>query len=182
MKRYIAAIAGGIALLAIGAALVWPYKIAYTFTLPPPGGSKPGAAAFLTNLYAHYDGKDQDFSPLGDHASQWFDPELSSLIKADSAGGEVGALDGDPICDCQDYGRLSAQVTVVTADDKHARASVVVMETDPHFDAEGRKPRTFTYDLVDIDGRWYIHDVGSSTIPSLRQLLQQARHAESASV
>ncbi|MDV6330002.1 DUF3828 domain-containing protein [Asticcacaulis sp. 201] len=173
MKRYIPVIAGSVILLGVAAAITWPFEkpVSYSVTLPPPDGYKPGAAAFLDSLYAHYNGKDQDFSPLGDQASKWFDPDLVDLMKIDGTGPEVGALDSDPVCDCQDYGRLSAQVTVLTADHAHARAIVVVTETDPQFDVEGRKPRTFTYDLIDVNHQWRIHDIATPSTASLRQLL-----------
>ncbi len=130
------------------------------------------AKAFLTGLYSHYDGKTLDFSPLVEHAPEWFDPDMIALMAKDQklAGDEVGALDNDPVCDCQDYGKLSAEVTVLTADAQHARASAVVTETDPSVAAEDRKPRSFSYDLVRVDGQWRIHDIGTQTTPSLREL------------
>lgn len=187
MKPYVAAAIMGSAVVLVAAViLVVKPSVDVTFvnlSAAPSSAdrAKVEATDFLRTLYAQHDGKHDDFSLLGDQASHWFDPELARLIQADGAGGEAGTLEWDPACDCQDYGRLSAQITVLAADKVHARASVVVTETDPGFDADSRKPRIFTYDLVDIDGRWYIHDVGSPLTPSLRQLMEQARQAESAS-
>jgi len=58
--------------------------------------------AFVSQLYARY--RDERFSPFH-HIDGIFAPPLARAIRLDQklAGpGEIGALDGDPICDCQD--------------------------------------------------------------------------------
>jgi hypothetical protein len=59
--------------------------------------------AFVTGLYGAYNGGEPDY--LGRQAGAVFSPRLLSLVRKDQAAtpeGEVGALDWDPICDCQD--------------------------------------------------------------------------------
>jgi hypothetical protein len=130
-------------------------------------GAAPDAApaAFLQALYAHYAPGRPDFSPL-DMPASWFSPSLVALIKADeaAAGGEVGRLEGDPVCDCQDFGGfkvLSIKVTSQTA--AAARAVVRFVNLG---DTE-----TLDISLVKPGGGWRIDDIGGDEKPALRALL-----------
>ena len=69
-----------------------------------------GPRAFISRLYSEY-GKD-GFSPLAE-PQLYFAPGLVAEIRKDGADGEVGYLDGDPLCDCQDYDHLTASVLKV---------------------------------------------------------------------
>src|ERR1700743_2435568 len=71
-----------------------------------------GAKAFVAHLYAAYHGQGPDY--LGPMAAKVFSPRLLKLIRRDTAlaHGEVGALDGDPICNCQDFEIKDVQVEV----------------------------------------------------------------------
>lgn len=139
------------------------------------------AKAFLTGIYSHYaDEKTRgDFNPAFKDRQDYFDPEMVSLMQTDEqlSKGEVGALDGDPICDCQDFGRMTAVVTIDSAAATEAKATVIVTETDPSVAAEDRKPRTFTYDLAVVNGQWRIHDMSAPSTPSLRQLFIDSNKA-----
>ncbi|MGN6208678.1 DUF3828 domain-containing protein [Asticcacaulis sp.] len=144
----------------------------------------PDPEAFLTRLYAHYSGKpaDTSFSPTGAQAPLWFDREMVGLMAEDTrlANGEVGALDGDPICDCQDFGTLSANIKIEQVTATTARASVIITETGATYSPAARQPRTITYDLVMEDGDWRIHDIGTKDMPSLHDWLVKS-NAEASS-
>src|SRR4051794_24591324 len=74
------------------------------------------ARAFVTGLYAPYRHGDGP-RYLDRDAAKAFTPALRALIKAEAAAtpaGDVGALDGDPICDCQDF-RIAGVRADVTA-------------------------------------------------------------------
>ena len=143
-----------------------------------PVAASPAPDAFLEGLYAHYKGDPADatFSPVGSQAPQWFDQEMVGLMAEDTrlANGEVGALDGDPICDCQDFGKLSANIKITQSTETTAKAEVQVTETDPSFSADARQPRAFTYDLVQENGAWRIHDIGTKDMPSLHDWLAKS--------
>lgn len=145
----------------------------------------PAPEAFLARLYSHYNGDatNTSFSPTGDQASQWFDKEMVALMAEDSrlANGEVGALDGDPVCGCQDFGKLSADIKIEKISAAAARANVIVTETDAAFSAEARKPRIFTYDLVKEGDDWRIHDIATKDMPSLHDWLVKS-NAEASSL
>jgi hypothetical protein len=72
-----------------------------------PQASTP--KAFVTQLYAHY--RDARFSPF-DHIDAIFAPRLAAAIRLDRklAHGEIGALDSDPICLCQDSEGLRGEI------------------------------------------------------------------------
>ena len=118
-------------------------------------------------------------SPLGEQAPRWFDPSLLALLAEDAAlhPEGIGALGFDPVCECQDFGRLAADVSVLEADEERARARVVVTETDAARSPEERAPREFTFSLVKGEGGWRIHDLRSPSIASLRSLLEDSHAA-----
>ena len=134
----------------------------------PPGPTLAGAEAFLRHLYAPYVAGDSKFDPTGDPASQIFDAHLLALIRKDQAAsrGEVGALDGDPICDCQDFDRLRGLAIALRADGP-GRAFAQV-----RFVNEGQ-PDALTYRLTMTRAGWRVSDIGDKDMPSLAGLLMQ---------
>ena len=132
------------------------------------GQSLPDARAFTLGLYRAYEHGEPDY--LGKQARQVFSPALLSLMRREAAAtpkGDVGALDGDPICDCQDPGGLAdAQVHAVQVGPGRVRADV-------HFRI-GREPQSVTLDLVAVHGRWRVNDVHTHDMKSLVGLLRQS--------
>ncbi len=124
------------------------------------------ARRFVTGLYAAYGHAEPDY--LGRQARQVFSPRLLALIRRDErlAKGEVGALDGDPICDCQDAGGL--KLTWVGVD--HFRPGHAAVRVELVF-PDGR--RVITLDLAAIHGAWRVDDVHSQITPSLVRYLEQ---------
>jgi hypothetical protein len=126
-------------------------------TATPASATAPAQSprAFVEDLYGQYK-KDQSFSPFT-HQEQWFDADLIAAIKEDEtlANGEVGAVDGDPICSCQDTGGMDAQVQgVEQTSPTTAVATVQLWANSP--DA-----RPLKVDLVVVGGQWRVHDVHS---------------------
>ncbi|MEO8925660.1 MAG: DUF3828 domain-containing protein, partial [Caulobacteraceae bacterium] len=142
-----------------------------------------GARAFLTELYSHYPAsvsasKNPTFDPVGRSATAVFEPSMVGLIREDQrlSKGEVGALDGDPICDCQDDGGMVVEkISVRSVDPSHATAIVALKFT------EARPPDThiIQIDLVLRADRWRIHDVRTKSILSLRRLLIESNRSAS---
>jgi hypothetical protein len=136
------------------------------------GASSAAAAetpkAFMERLYANY--RSESFSPFT-HPSRVFAPRLLAAIDEDSklAKGEVGYLDGDPVCQCQDTGGMHASVTGVTRQGATKAAVRVSLRWD------GDQPRpTTTFSLVRTKAGWRIDDVSSPDEPSLLKALQDA--------
>jgi hypothetical protein len=136
--------------------------------------AQPQAAtprAFLERTYASY--KNPDFNPF-DHLDRYFAPRLIAAMREDSrlAHGEVGYVDGDPICQCQDADGVHAKVTrVVRQGPARARAEVIV----DFADSTARRVR---FTLVRTAAGWRIADVSSGDEPSfLRAILDSNRKA-----
>jgi hypothetical protein len=137
----------------------------------------PGA--WMEHVYAQYR-RSPDFSPFT-HPDHYFAPTLLAAINEDSrlAHGEVGTLDGDPICQCQDSGGMRPRVLKVTRPSA-GKASVMVL-----IDWQDSTARKARFSLVRVRGGWRIADVRSGDERSLLQALLRAnrevkkgRHAE----
>lgn len=143
--------------LALIAALIAPLAV-HAQTLE-------AAKAFTTTLYGAYAKGEPDY--VGQNPERTFSPELLALIRKDQANtppGEVGILDGDPICDCQDAEGLKAtNVKVVAAGEGKARADVTL--------AFPSETRAMSLDLVARNGEWRVGDVHTEQTPSLVKLL-----------
>lgn len=137
--------------------------------LPPAAGAQDLGAAhdFVVGLYGAYHGDGPDY--LGRQAGAAFSPPLLKLIRRAAAAtpkDEVGALDGDPICDCQDFQISKVRVQVASEPSGHARATV-------HF-VNFAEPQTVGLDLVVVSGHWRVSDVHTADTPSLVSYLTQS--------
>ncbi len=123
--------------------------------------------AWMERVYAEY--RTADFSPFK-HPEHYFAPTLLAAINQDNrlAHGEVGYLDGDPICQCQDAGGMRASVVGVTRQGGD-KASVKVSLHWPNDPA-----RPVTYSLVRTKNGWRITDVSLADEPSLLAALEKS--------
>ena len=124
--------------------------------------------AWMERVYAQYRSS-PDFSPFK-HAERYFAPTLLAAIDEDSrlAHGEVGTLDGDPICQCQDTAGMRPRVLKVTRPSA-GKASVTVL-----IDWQDNTARKARFSLVRVRGHWRIADVASGDERSLLQALLKA--------
>jgi hypothetical protein len=123
--------------------------------------------AFVERLYANY--AHEDYSPFV-HPERVFAPGLLAAINEDSrlANGEVGYLDGDPICSCQDTGGMRSSVASVTGSRGQATARVTVSW-------EGTTDRRdIRLKLIRTPAGWRVADVSSPDDASLLHDLQEA--------
>jgi len=128
--------------------------------------------AFLDGLYAHYkSSKDNNFQAFDANGKEVLDADTIALFKAGQKvmKGEVGAIDTDWLCDCQDFNSIVATVAVQSATPTEAKATSDFHDT---FDTAD-KPGHDTFDLVKTADGWRIHDMGTRDQPSLRKLLQE---------
>ena len=105
-----------------------------------------------------------------DHPERYFAPRLLAAIKEDArlANGEVGYVDGDPICQCQDPDGLHATVTGVT---QQGRDKAIVRVS---IGFTGYKARPTTYTLVQTKAGWRIADVSSADEASFLQGIEKS--------
>lgn len=129
------------------------------------------AKAFVAGLYTAYS-KAPGPDYVGTQASEAWSPALLDLMRREAAStpeGDVGALDGDPICNCQDYEITAVSVTVKAGGANKARADVVFRNFD--------QPQAVSLDLVMTGGGWRVDDVHAEGTPSLVGLLSEALKA-----
>jgi len=115
------------------------------------------ALAFVTDIYAAYQGKDAKGRPLDDERAirRYFAPSLAALMVKDqeiaARRGEVGLLDFDPFIDAQDWEISAFDIAVEDGAPGKATATVKFSNFD--------KPKTVRLDLVKLKNEWRIADI-----------------------
>jgi hypothetical protein len=156
--------------------------VAASMVAPPPpagpaatatGPDADAAKAFLDGVYTRYktNSTGSKWAPMDTNARDVFDPGLAKLLAADTkalSGHGVGDIDSDWLCDCQDWGALTAAVTVTSATPTEAKAVVTMKDSQVSDDGVQRRD---TFDLVKTPAGWRIHDMGTRDEPSLRDVL-----------
>ena len=132
--------------------------LALAAVAPAPAAETP--RGFVERVYAQY--RKPDFSPFA-RPERWFAARLLAAIREDErlAKGEVGFLDGDPVCQCQDSGGLKAAVTKIV---RHGRDQARVRVS---LSLAGEAPRPAAFSLVRTAAGWRIADVSSPGEDSL---------------
>jgi hypothetical protein len=130
---------------------------------PAPAGETP--RAFVERLYASY--RDSNYSPFT-RAARVFAPPFVAALREDSRlfRDEVGFIDADPICQCQDAGGLRARVAGVrqpTAAAAEARILLRFGDTDS---------RDLILRLVRTRAGWRVADIATADDPSFLGELQ----------
>jgi len=125
----------------------------------PAMAAPQSADAFLHGIYSHYLGDDRTakgiFLDKPSEIRRYFADDLANLMIADeeasNKSGDVGALDGDPFIDAQDWTitKLTVHIDSETADG--AKATV-------HFE-NIKEPKTVHLDLVKTPKGWRISDI-----------------------
>jgi hypothetical protein len=124
---------------------------------PLPAAETP--RHFVERIYAGY--HDPDFSPLK-RPERVFAPPLVAAIReeAQASRGEVGFMDADPLCDCQDPAGMRPSVTEATQTGPAAARVRVALRF-------GTESRRLALKLVRTRAGWRIADVSGPDEPSL---------------
>jgi Protein of unknown function (DUF3828) len=129
------------------------------------------ARTFVEKLYSHYPSnpKQKAFDPTGKNAREVFDPGMIAAFREDArlAKGEVGFVDADPLCQCQDDSGLVAKLVSVTMTGPGAADAVVNLQYPNDTVA-------LTLHLVPVNGAWRIHDLETAEVKSYRADLLKA--------
>ncbi len=126
------------------------------------------AKRFVASLYRHYTnhGKGIDFS--GPKALNYFDASLTTLMDADAKAvgpNEVGVLDGDPICSCQDReGIWDLKVNIQMLGSDRAKAAVTFALVAPKAGAD-RDFRSLDMSLLRTGSHWRIDNILDKSDP-----------------
>ena len=126
-------------------------------------------SGFVARFYAQY--RKQAFGSL-ERPENWYAPRLLAAIKDDSrlAQGEIGYLEGDPLCGCQDYDRISARITSYRR--PSSNTALVRVYVDLGFGPQDA--RYLRLSLTLTSRGWRVADVSSSDEPSLLRALQRS--------
>lgn len=125
------------------------------------------ARAFLEQVYAKYAASSKGPDTLGKDAPDLFAPELLALIREDQriSQGEIGLLDHDPICSCQDSEGLQVTAVQVTPMGQYRVKAKVSFVNGGH-------PVRVGFSLIQESGHWRILDIAEATVPSLKRYLK----------
>lgn len=125
------------------------------------------ARAFLDATYA-WDTNDDADDPLAD--AKVYSPSLIRMFDLDRrrAHGDVGRLDFDPLCECQDPGGVRYQINSITSSGVR-KADAEVSLNSSQIGVPWRK--TLRFDLVWTKHGWRIDDVHTERTASLRRFL-----------
>jgi hypothetical protein len=137
-------------------------------SIATPAFAKPtagGARAFLEALYAPYQGRTAQPVTLK-HPAKFYEAKLAAAIIADAEEAnkrdEAPELNGDPICDCQDYLPFKARIDPIRLNGN--RATTVVT-----FD--NSRPQRLEIELIATKAGWRIYDIKTSDY-GLRALMK----------
>jgi hypothetical protein len=124
--------------------------------------------AFIQRIYAGYSNK--NYNPLN-KADRIFAPKLVAAINEDArlAKGEVGYLDGDPLCDCQDFVKIGAKVQSLSQPSRQSAVAKVRVTY-----GTGDAPRDLKLTLLRTSRGWRVADIGSPEEPSLLNAIEKA--------
>jgi len=134
------------------------------------------AKAFLTSVYKHYGTGGIGVDSVGPDAPRYFHSSLVALLRADqkAASPDVGAIDADPVCACQDWNgiwNLAIDVKIEAAD--RATAKVSFYLADPKDDPKDSL-RKLAVVLAAENGAWRIYDIVDQTDPTAPFALRKA--------
>jgi len=168
-----------------GAARVpaWIVLAAASSAVPACGQDADSAKQFLASVYEHYANRGMGIDFNGPKSRSVFDPSLIALLRADQKAvgpNEVGVLDGDPICSCQDWeGIWDLKIVLQMQSDKRATAAVSFGLFAPKPGAD-KDHRSLEMTLVPQGSQWRIWDILDKSDPrtpfDLRAELEKEIH------
>jgi hypothetical protein len=125
-----------------------------------PASPADAPRAFVERLYAGYG--DPDYNPLA-HPRRIFAPPLVAAIREDArlSRGEVGYMDADPLCQCQDPAGLRPTIREVDRPTRSTATARVLL------DFGGSDRRDLRLNLVRTAAGWRVADVSTADEPSL---------------
>jgi len=134
------------------------------------------AKTFLTSIYHHYEHEGIGIDVYGPHANQYFHSSLIALMLEDqkASAPDVGAIDGDPVCACQDWdGIWDLKIDVHIDAPDRATATVAFALSAPQ-DRPKDALRKLSIALAAENGEWRIYDILDETDPAAPFALRKA--------
>lgn len=139
----------------------------------------PSARAFLQSIYARYPKGGSGVHFTGPRAGRYVHSSLIALLREDARAvgpGEVGVLDGDPLCGCQDWdGIYNLKIDVNVEDAGRADALVSFALFNP---AKPQDRRSLEIALAQEKGAWRVFNVVDLSDPKAPFDLRKALEKE----
>jgi Protein of unknown function (DUF3828) len=132
---------------------------------------------FLASIYRNYENGGNGIGIGNGSASRYFTSSLLALVRADATAagpGNVGAIDADPVCACQDWdGIWDLDINVRTRTPGFAEADVSFSLSPPQRRL-GSDSRRLSIKLISEHGGWRIDDIIDRTDPKNPFALRKA--------
>lgn len=143
--------------------MILPWLLAAALA-PAPAAETP--QAFLERIYAGY--RDPDYSPLA-RPERVFAAPLVAAIREDRrlSRDEVGYMDGDPLCQCQDAAGLRPLIAEVRRPTARTAAARILLRFG------GADNREVRLQMVRTPSGWRIADVATPDSPSMLDELRR---------
>jgi hypothetical protein len=146
---------------------------------PCPAQDADSAKAFIASVYRHYEHEGIGIDAFSPHGNLYFHSSLIALMLEDqkAASPDVGAIDGDPVCACQEWdGIWDLKIDVHVDAPDRATAAVSFALSAPQ-DRPKDSLRKMVFTLAAENGEWRIYDILDETDPTapfaLRKALEQ---------
>jgi len=136
-----------------------------------PAASPASAEQFLRGLYAKYTRNGKPTAFVYPDARTIADAPMMALLKNDQvkSNGEVGAMDSDPVCRCQDWESIKVTSLHVAMQGPSAAGADVSI-------SDGGEIQKIHFSLVWTKDGWRIHDIGTTDEPSLVAYLRNYKY------
>lgn len=135
------------------------------------------ARIWVLGLYKGYE--DDQYSPFAT-PENWFGPELVAALAEDerlTPPGEMGLIDADPVCSCQDPSGMKAEVTEAAMTGPAATTVKVKLQwplpDNPIPEQIPDYTQRVTLQLAVVNGDWRIRDIGDGSDDSFLNYVQK---------
>src|ERR1035437_328502 len=136
--------------------------VAFAWTSPVGAQDASSAKSFLESAFRQYSKNGPGVDSTGLKAKRYYHSSLIALMQADAkaAGpGNIGFLDGDPLCDCQDWdGIFSLKIDIQLESPTRAQ-SIVSFALFEGQDRDSSSVRKLKITLASERGQWRIYDI-----------------------
>jgi hypothetical protein len=129
------------------------------------------AEAFVRGIYDRYKGDDPNLNFAGKDGEDLLSLSLLALVRKENtllkqSGEGLGAMEADPICDCQDPGELKVLSVSLNKEGSHrVRATII-------FNEQWAKPDSLDLYLVQSNGGWKIDDIKFQNGATWKEILK----------